>query len=495
MSTLSARLKRNDTSMYRRVTLGDSRLFASFSGDFNAQHLDPIRARRLVFGSSVIHGVHLVLLALDAALTGSTRKSVLRSINVVFSSPVPTGSTVAFVSETPPNGGATLLVKLKERTVATIVAVWCSNGGGDERSSIADALFAEGQPIMHTIDSAKGYSGQVPLRADRATLQRLFPNLADKVPTDQIATLLAATRIVGMECPGTCSIFATFDITFEAPCENDPPMMTFQVTQTRPALKLCSIAIKSPGARGQVRAMFRPPVFEQATMREVCARVPHGSFGGQRVMIVGGSRGLGELSAKIVAAGGGETAITYVCGREDAARVADEIVANGGSATILRLDVTRDESSLASVWPTTSITHLYYFATPRIKPSRSETFDQELVALYRRYYVSGLDRLLSRLLSGRQSQLTLFNPSTIYIDHPDPAFAAYAVAKAESERLCAALENSQQALFRAVMPRLPRLKTDQTVGLGSEEMPDALETLLTLLPSSLTLTSQRHAPN
>jgi len=484
-STPLASPKPRDIRMHRKLTLEDSCLFASLSGDFNVQHLAPVRARRLVFGSSVIHGIHLVLLALDATLAGFARKSALQSINVVFSSPVPTGSALDFVSETSPPGGDTLFVRLNERTVATIVALWHPNGGGDVRPSIADALFVESQPVTHTIDSAKGCSGQVPLRADRTTLQRLFPNLVDKVPTDQIAALLAATRIVGMECPGTNSIFAAFDITFQPPCEDDPPTMSFEVVQTRPALKLCSIAIKSPGVKGQMRAMFRPPVFEQATMREVCARVPQASFARQRVMIVGGSRGLGELSAKIVAAGGGETAITYVCGREDAARVADEIAANGGSATIFQLDVTRGEPSLASAWPTTSITHLYYFATPRIKPSRSETLDQESIALYRRYYVNGLERLLSRLLPGRQFPLTLFNPSTIYIDHPDPAFAAYAVAKAESERLCTTLQNSQKHLFRAVMPRLPRLKTDQTVGLGGEAMPDALETLLAVLPSTV----------
>jgi hypothetical protein len=35
-----------------------------------------------------------------------------------------------------------------------------------------------------------------------------------------------------------------------------------------------------------------------------------------RVLIIGGSRGLSGISAKIIAAGGGETTITYLSGKK-----------------------------------------------------------------------------------------------------------------------------------------------------------------------------------
>ncbi len=285
----------------RHLTLDDSRAFAALSGDFNTQHLDPVRARRFLFGASVIHGIHLVLLALDAVMAGNGSRSSLRSVNVVFSSPAPTGSAVSFAIEERPENVTTLLVRLGGRIIITIDATW-SGGGDAAHPGIPDELFISSSSASRTIEDVRASRSSVPLAVDRTTLRRLFPNLAANLPADQIAVLLAATRIVGMDCPGTNSIFATLNIVFETPPLDEPPMMNFEVTQTRPARNLCTMAIRAAGASGQINALFRPRVFEQPGVALIRSRVPPGAFAGQRILIIGGSRGLGELAAKIAAA-------------------------------------------------------------------------------------------------------------------------------------------------------------------------------------------------
>ena len=52
-----------DTRVYK---MEDQRRFTELSGDFNPIHLDPLRARRSLFGDVVVHGIHSVLHALDA---------------------------------------------------------------------------------------------------------------------------------------------------------------------------------------------------------------------------------------------------------------------------------------------------------------------------------------------------------------------------------------------------------------------------------------------
>ena len=49
-----------------RFTPADQQAFARLSGDFNPIHLDPVAARLVAAGAPIVHGVNLLLRALDA---------------------------------------------------------------------------------------------------------------------------------------------------------------------------------------------------------------------------------------------------------------------------------------------------------------------------------------------------------------------------------------------------------------------------------------------
>src|SRR4051794_25593472 len=51
--------------MQLRFAASDQSRFAELSGDHNPIHVDPVAARRLLFGRPVVHGVHVVLKSLD----------------------------------------------------------------------------------------------------------------------------------------------------------------------------------------------------------------------------------------------------------------------------------------------------------------------------------------------------------------------------------------------------------------------------------------------
>ena len=74
----------------------ESAKFARFSGDFNPLHVDRLVARRLQFGSTVIHGVHHMLRAWDVAVpklgVGSGRR--VASLHATFPSPVSAGRQI-----------------------------------------------------------------------------------------------------------------------------------------------------------------------------------------------------------------------------------------------------------------------------------------------------------------------------------------------------------------------------------------------------------------
>ena len=71
--------------MIQRVFTSDDQLaFAELSGDFNPLHMDPILARRLLFGMQVVHGLHTLLWSLDNYLKSCIRPRRLKTVKADF---------------------------------------------------------------------------------------------------------------------------------------------------------------------------------------------------------------------------------------------------------------------------------------------------------------------------------------------------------------------------------------------------------------------------
>ena len=130
--------------------------------------------------------------------------------------------------------------------------------------------------------------------------------------------------------------------------------------------------------------------------------------------MVGGSRGLGEVTAKLVAAGGGRVTLTYKAGRGEAERVVEEMKACGSEGQAIYFDSLGDPPTPDP--PSEPFMHLYYFASPRIRPGRPPAFDNVLFQEYVDYYVQGLSRTLNWLWGGASSKLCLFYPSSVFVD-------------------------------------------------------------------------------
>ena len=109
----------------------------------------------------------------------------------------------------------------------------------------------------------------------------------------------------------------------------------------------------------------RVPPVSQPSMAAIAEHVGGGEFDKSTALIVGGSRGLGELTAKLIAAGGGKVIITFAIGKVDAEKVAAEINNWGGICDVIAYDVRQEPNEQLEALKSTP-THLYYFATPTI---------------------------------------------------------------------------------------------------------------------------------
>jgi hypothetical protein len=161
-------------------------------------------------------------------------------------------------------------------------------------------------------------------------------------------------------------------------------------------------------------------------------------------------------------------------GEAEAAAVVDEIRAAGGSAAMLRYDAR--SPAAPQLDGLGGVTHLYYFATPRIVAGRGDVFDVAAFDEYVRLYVKGFHDLVTQLRDHCPDQLRAFFPSTVFIDDPPPEFGEYVAAKAAGEAMCAHLTKNAPAVT-ALSERLPRMLTDQTASLVRVETTPAIEVM------------------
>ena len=82
----------------RIFNINDQIAFAEISGDYNPVHLDKLIARRSIFGEVIVHGMHLVLWALNEQLNKKDYK-YLSKIKVDFLDSIFLENEIKFIWE------------------------------------------------------------------------------------------------------------------------------------------------------------------------------------------------------------------------------------------------------------------------------------------------------------------------------------------------------------------------------------------------------------
>ena len=127
--------------------------------------------------------------------------------------------------------------------------------------------------------------------------------------------------------PGLHSLYSGLDLTFTAEAAG-APQLNFKVVRAD-RYGSVRMEVDGPGFHGEARAMVRPAPSKQVAAGDLAGVVAKDAFSGQRAVVIGGSRGLGEVTAKLLAMGGADVTITYHRGKGDAEAIAAEIAAAG----------------------------------------------------------------------------------------------------------------------------------------------------------------------
>ena len=490
-----------DTTISRMdftLTAANSWDFAQLSGDFNPLHVDPVAARRLQFGGTVCHGMHQVLKALDVAVAaGQLAPANIDTLAAVFGAPLHTGSTVSVLvsNETPPQR-ARLSLSTEGRPLFTL-KLGLADGlpaSPAPHASEPEPSSAPLCPAFPQADALAGLADSVPLQLNLALAQSLFPALALAPQGLQcIADLVATTRIVGMRCPGQHSIYAELKLRRRpAPALTGAPAghtMPYQVQRCDPRFRSVRLAVSGAMLAGSLDAFFRAPPVAQPDLADLMQQIPAERFAGQHAMVVGGSRGLGELVAKILLAGGARVTLTYARGQADAERIQQQARASGRDVQILSLDASAPlPQAVKTRLAAAAFSHVYHFATPQISKSPAGSWSPALFDSFCQLYLHGFAEIVRAAApnSDGARALQVLYPSTVFLDAPPRGFAEYCAAKAAGEALCEHL--ALEPGIQIHKPRLPRLQTDQNSSFlgveGDAPLPLMLALLQTLQPDA-----------
>ncbi len=462
----------------RSFSLDDQRAFAALTGDRNPMHLDPLAARRTQAGAPVVHGIHSLLWLLECIARQRPGLPPLVRLKVQFPRMLHVGqraeAALARLDAAGLSGsvsvGGVVAVQLKA-SFGPVISAPLDRPGGEA------PMAAPGEPLEPAMEAMAGMAGALDIAPMTAGMERMFPHAARLLGVRRLAALGGATLLVGMVLPGLHSMFSGLQLDC---CAEDGAGLGFRVASVEERFRLVKLHVFGGGLCGTLDAFVRQPPTPQADMAAVAARVAADEFAGSTALVIGGSRGLGELTAKIIAAGGGQVIITYAAGKADAERVVADITAWGGRCRVLPYDVRKDAADPFAF--DERPTQLYYFATPPIFGQSSELFSEARFQAFSAFYVAGFARAVEAAHRRRPEGISVFFPSSVAVEERPAHMTEYAMAKAAGEILCADLDPPARNI-RTTFRRLPRLLTDQTATLQSIATPPALEILLPIIRS------------
>jgi len=425
-----------------------------------------------------VHGIHNLLWCLnEISSAGSYKQAASLRVNFDRFVTVGTPVTVHIVKQ----DETSLKAELRDGTATVLTMLLGFGAPLTEAGIVSDGpLFAKHTAQDLNIEDMAGQAGRITNAASPAEMAASFPAAARLLGAHRLAGLGAMTRLVGMAVPGLHSIFNGLNL--KAVSDPADDILHYRVKTCDTTHRRIVQEVSGCGWSGTITCSARQKPVAQRSLASLAGIVAPDRFAGTTALIIGGSRGLGELTAKLLAAGGASIIITYAQGRQDAEVLAGEI---GGAAQIMRYDVLAEAApQLAGL--TALPTQLYYFATPPIGGRHvSGVFDLDRFQRFTAYYLTGFARLVAALQP--QNGLAALYPSTSFIDDRPEGMTEYAMAKAGGEILCADLMAASPKL-RIITARLPRLPTDQTAGLRDIE---AIDSVASLLPFLLAMHGQK----
>ena len=440
---------------HKTFLLSDQIKFAQYSGDKNPIHIDPTEARKTIAGECIVHGIHAFLWALS--LLAARENTIPKAYRVTFKNAVNLNKDVHCTWDR-----ASQRLKIIGQYDELLVSI---KGKGalqlptNQDNLILNAPKKLNSPRKTQVEGfSVGACFESECGGDFSLGDDLFPDLNKKLGAYLTYEIAILSNIVGMQIPGLRSLFTSCEIDIRR--EDIAPVYSVESFDSR--FNKIDLEYSGKNLTAKMEAFVRPENVAPLNCIEIKEKLKFtGRFDGRRVLVIGGSRGIGAWVAKVVGILGGDVTITYSLGEEEAAAVCSDINTNTKSnAESCRFDVTKDRYKDHF---NENFDDFYYFATPRIFGKKSSVFEQDRYDLLFEFYCTIFKKIAIEFIENGGSKI--FYPSTIAVEQDIKGLEEYKKAKLAGEQICLNLEQSSNV--KVIIDRLDRVRTDQTLSISN----------------------------
>ena len=439
----------------------DAENFSKISGDFNPLHLSNEFASKSIHGERIVHGLNVIFWALDSFYINSNYNK-LKKININFNKTIFFKKNVFLeVFKKEGNSYNFSVFDDYESKVSFSILI------GPKfiaRTNLRHKVFKKVLPREITLENQKSKLMYTDIQFNKKIFKSEFKNLYKKIDHFVIGSLLSTTKIVGMEAPGKYSRY----ISLKSNINFKEKSLSYKLQSFDDRFGFLNLNLKGI-LNGNIEAIKPQKPIHIISIFEITQLLKKYNFNlksyfkNKKILIIGGSRGIGAYLVKVLALQGAEVLFSYNNNKKDSSKIIKELrnvkkmKVKAFKMNILKNNFNNIKSFKAD--------YVFYMATPQIgKINDKKIIDTNKLSLFYKFYIKGFLNIYN-FYNNCNRKIKFLYPSTTLVNKIKPINSEYLIIKRLGEEICNSLNKKNSLNKRVIVSKIKPLLTDQHLSL------------------------------
>jgi len=428
--------------------------FIKISNDRNPIHDIRKNKSKLNLEGTIVHGMHVVIESLEIlSKKNNVNLKKIKYLEGTFKNPVFLNDK-CYLSYKKVNTFKSLLIIKVENLEAIEIIIFFKDEENSKLNKIKKIGNGLKKPLLNNIKKKIKKNIFFNHNSSNIIIKKKFPSLYKNLGYSRLSSIIMMSTAVGMYWPGENSLFSSFKINFT---NINKDKIKLGIIKTDKRFLYSKSKLVSSGIEALMFSFFRSENIKQKKIGFIKKYIKKDKFKNHRALIIGGSRGLGEITAKIIASGGGYPTITYNSNKKIALKLKSEIFSSNFKCRLIKLSINKNGNFKSNVLKKFNYNSIYYFATPLIFRRKNNNFNYKIYKEFFNTYCTPLKKIV--LLNKTNKPFTFFFPSTEFILKKNIFLKEYIKAKSLGEKEL--LNLSKKYKFTPIIKRFPKILTDQ----------------------------------